>query len=147
MKNFICTALLGLFFAQSFAQRPDLTISQITFTRLPAGPAGSPTRIRTDIVVRNLSRFAYQSSPNQQGVHIFLGNDRVVRSLPFQNIAANGAVTLHYNLTLWSLNEGRFFRASISYDPDIFLDGNRQNDDSNLNNNSLRINKPYNIRG
>jgi len=115
-------------------------------------------RVRIEGVVRNLGRAAFQSRPGQQTVQLYEvgiggGRPKLVAEKSFTSLLpqlvnekssaalASPVVRVQYERD-WdsrSPNLGEFppsYRLVIVYDPDIRLDGNKQNDDCNMGNNS-----------
>lgn len=59
-------------------------------------------------------------------------------NLPFTNVNAGDTIYISYSRSWYLANEfPPSFKVAITYDPDIFTDGNDDNDDKDLTNNSL----------
>ena len=92
-------------------------------------------------VVRNLGSQAYITGAGQQAVYLY-EDRRLVATRPFANLASGAAVSIAYARS-WDASspaEGEFpptYKAVIGYDPDIYIDGNPQNDDCSQLNNQL----------
>ncbi|MCP5051845.1 MAG: hypothetical protein GY940_32055 [bacterium] len=105
-------------------------------------------RVRITGTVKNISSKAFRSAHNQGSVHLYevpLGGSPVFRAKKdFANLAAGATIEVSYerNWNSSSPSEGEFppnYRVQIVYDPDITLDGNKDNDDcSNANNRKER---------
>ena len=89
--------------------------------------------------VRNIGVTAWSSGRDQQSANLTLGSRTVARR-DFPALAAGGSVSLRSRMSLHGSDE---FPPSvelwITYDPDIFIDGNRGNDDCRLGNNTRRL--------
>ncbi|MFN3954351.1 MAG: hypothetical protein ACK4LQ_07830 [Pararhodobacter sp.] len=86
--------------------------------------------------VRNVGSVDYVSGPNQQLLNVSMGG-RHARSFPFQNLRAGQSV--QWNETYHPFEFPSTYRATVVYDPDIFIDGNPRNDDCNSANNSASL--------
>lgn len=102
--------------------------------------------VRIAGVVRNVGAASYESGPTQQSVLLYevpIGGTAALKAnQAFQNLAPGEEVTVTYerNWDSSSSAEGEFppdYRIILSYDPDIYLDGNPMNDDCNGSNNDL----------
>ncbi|MGC4086786.1 MAG: hypothetical protein QM756_02595 [Polyangiaceae bacterium] len=88
----------------------------------------------------------YVTGPNQQLLNLYEivpgSTPRLVASQPFANLASGEVASVSIT-RLWNSSspaEGEFppsYRAVISYDPDIAIDGNTRNDDCHPENNSI----------
>lgn len=92
-------------------------------------------RVQITGVVKNRGTLAFESRPNQQAVHLYEGN-RLVARQAFQNLAPGQEVRVSFTRN-WSTSTEfpPVYKVMVIYDPDIRLDGNEKNDDSNLRNN------------
>ncbi len=115
---------------------PDPAATDIEFTIMRrTSPFAGVVRVRGK--VRNLGGF-YGSRPNQQALLLFEvplgGSPRLVSTQTFTDLAPGEEVVVDYARP-WnssSPSEGEFppsYRLIITYDPDITLDGNPDNDD------------------
>ena len=156
MKNLIklLPILLLMLAFQSCDEDPahivDLAVYDIEFTADGIDPnmqdfAGTAT---ITAKVTNIGPNNYVSGENQQGIILYesaYGNPTAyteVANMPFQNLAAGATITVSYtrNWDISSPSEGEFapyYRAIISKDPDIYIDGNDQNNDTNITNDEL----------
>lgn len=96
--------------------------------------------VRVTGTIKNIGRESFRSRPGQQMVLLYQDN-HLVASRPFTDLASQGSLALSFsrNWNSSSPSEGEFpptYKLVISYDPDIYLDGNSQNDDCNQRNNS-----------
>lgn len=106
-------------------------------------------RVRVTATVKNVGHLAYVSRAGQQSAYLYSDNTLVAQR-SFINLAVGQSFTFSYERQ-WdasSPSEGEFppnYRVVIGYDPDIYIDGNSQNDDcSNSNNNRLRSGRDIN---
>ncbi len=123
---------------------PDPAVESIEFaiTRRDTAFRG---RVRIRANVTNLGG-AYRSSAGQQSIVLeevpLGGRGRVVAQQPFVNLDAGEEITVTWYRD-WNASspaEGEFpptYRAYLSYDPDISIDGNDANDDCGRSNNVL----------
>jgi hypothetical protein len=103
-------------------------------------------RVRITAIVKNVGGKAFASGPNQAAAHLYqmpagaTSGGTLVAQRNFQNLAPGATISVSYERD-WrssSPNEGEFpptYRLLISYDPDIYMDDNKDNDDCNQNNN------------
>ena len=102
-------------------------------------------RVKIEGVVHNIGRVKFTSRPGQQTVLLYErngGEARLVASQSFQNVAVNATVKVSFirNWDKSSPAEGEFppnYILVIGFDPDIYIDGNDNNDDYNTTNNKL----------
>ena len=96
-------------------------------------------RVKIVGVVKNVGQAAYESGPNQQDMYIY-ENNRLVARQPFHNLAPGQEVTVQHERA-WNSSspaEGEFppaYKLAVSYDPDIYIDGNPKNNDCRSANN------------
>lgn len=121
----------------------DPAIGSITLTKGKA-----PGSVQVSVEVRNLGRSAWQSGGNQQSVNVSVRNGNtgnvVTRSqaLPGRAAANSRMAMLTTPMIPNAFDTFEFggsVDASISYDPDIAIDGNNCNDDRNTANNRKTI--------
>ncbi|MEQ1550788.1 hypothetical protein [Sphingorhabdus sp.] len=121
----------------------DPAIGAITLTKGKA--AGS---VQVTVEVRNMGSSAWQSGANQQNVSVSVKNGNtgnvVSRSQALPGRAAAnsrmGMMTTPMIANAFDTFEfGGSVEASISYDPDIAIDGNNCNDDRNSANNRKTV--------
>lgn len=100
-------------------------------------------RVRVTATVKNVGRRDFISRVGQQTALLYSDSTLVARR-DFVNLAVGQAFTFSYERQWDSSSpaEGEFppnYRVVLTYDPDIYIDGNTQNDDcSNANNNRVR---------
>ena len=122
----------------------DPAITSITLTK----SAGAKEKIIVAFEVTNLGRSAWSSGAGQQNVTLTVKNGNTGRSYtvtrPLPTRAAAGARMLSFTSPVIP-NAFDTFEFSgtvdvqIAYDPDIAIDANRCNDDSNPSNNRKQI--------
>jgi len=103
-------------------------------------------RIRITGEVKNIGNKAFQSGPNQAAAYLYqlppgaTSGGTLVAQQPFTDLAVGNALNVSWERD-WnssSPSEGEFpysYRLLIVYDPDIYMDANKENDDCNGNNN------------
>ncbi len=101
-------------------------------------------RIRIVGVVKNVGGKDFRSNSEQASAHLYEGfpggRFNLVAHRPFANLAKGAEIRVTYERD-WNISspaEGEFpptYRLLIVYDPDITLDGNKDNDDCNSRNN------------
>lgn len=103
----------------------------------------STYRGRVQIVgtIKNLGRQSFLSRYGQQAVYLY-EDSRVVARRSFTSLAPGASLSLAYqrNWDASSPAEGEFpptYKVVISYGPDIYIDGNPNNDDCRSQNNQL----------
>lgn len=100
-------------------------------------------RVRVTATVKNVGHLPFISRTGQQTALLYSDRTLIARR-DFVNLAVGQAFTFTYdrNWDSSSPAEGEFppqYRLVVTYDPDIYIDGNSQNDDcSNANNNRVR---------
>jgi hypothetical protein len=117
----------------------DPAAQRINFTVVSRNRPGGLVlgRVRITGVVKNAGSAAYISGPRQQSILLY-EDARLVASAPFQNLAVGQEVRVSFVRDWYSGWEfPPTYRLIIAYDPDIYLDGNPNNDDCNAANNSL----------
>lgn len=92
--------------------------------------------VRITGVVTNWGQSPFVSGQGQQSVLLYEGGDLVAQQ-PFTNLAVDASVEVVYEREWSTQDEFRppLYTMMLSYDPDIFIDGNASNDDCNLDNN------------
>jgi hypothetical protein len=107
-------------------------------------------RVRITGVVKNVGAKAFVSGPNQAKAYLYqlppgvpcpsATGGTIVAQQEIRNLAPGATMELNFERD-WnssSPSEGEFpncFRLLITYDPDIYMDSNKDNDDCNQNNN------------
>lgn len=121
----------------------DPAVASVTLTK---GSRRGQVSVSYEIV--NQGRSAWASGARQQGVNLSAHNGNTGRTYRNHRIlpgsAAAGGTMLRFSSPYISnafddFEFGGHVDVSISYDPDIYIDGNDCNDDSNSANNRVRI--------
>lgn len=89
-------------------------------------------------VVRNRGTMPFTSGEGQQSVQLWEGGT-MVASQAFTNLAVDATVEVTYERNWSTQDEFRppSYTVLLAYDPDIYIDGNDENDDCNSNNNDF----------
>lgn len=130
---------------ETTTQTIDLEASDITYTLVSQSSPNTGV-VRITGVVKNSGNADFNSSNGQQVAQLIervLGTTMFIEmasiNLP-NSIDAGEEVSFNYernwDTTLEFQND---IHLRISYDPDIFIDGNTENDDADLSNNELSI--------
>jgi hypothetical protein len=92
-------------------------------------------RVSITGVIKNLGG-SYETRPNQQLMSLY-EDSRMVASAPFGNLAPGQEASVNYQRD-WNVSTEfpPTYKLIISYDPDILLDSNKQNDDCNNGDNN-----------
>lgn len=94
-------------------------------------------RVRITAIFENAGSEDFVSSAGQQRVELYEGGT-LVASRRFKRLAAGATISLSYERSWWTSTEfPPSFRARISYDPDIYIDGNDRNDDCESGDNEV----------
>ena len=102
--------------------------------------SGSSGTIRLTGVVRNIGLQPFLSSTGQQSVQLYDSTSTLLAQVNFTNLTPGQAVTLTYETTWSSSNEfPPTYQLLISYDPDILLDANPDNDDCDATDNTVSL--------
>lgn len=118
-------------------------VASVTLTK---GSRRGQVSVSYEIV--NQGRGAWSSGPRQQGVQLVAQNGNTGRAYRnhqrMPGSAAAGGTMLRFsspyiNNAFDDFEFGGHVDVSISYDPDIYIDGNNCNDDSSSTNNQVRI--------
>ncbi len=121
----------------------DPAVASVTLTK---GSRRGQVSVSYEIV--NRGRSAWSSGPRQQGVNLEAHNGNTGRTYrnhqAMTGSAAAGGTMLRFSSpyirnAFDDFEFGGHVAVSISYDPDIYIDGNNCNDDSNAANNQVRI--------
>ena len=110
--------------------QPNPAVDRIDFTLLSTTSATTGT-VRIEGVVENKGGGAFDSSAGQQSVQLYRGSEtQPLAQQDFEDLAAGATVTVTHDLE-WNTSTEfpPVFRVIIAYDPDIFIDGNDNNDD------------------
>lgn len=103
-------------------------------------------RVRITGIVKNVGGKAFKSGPHQAKAYLYqlppgaTTGGTIVAQREFTNLAVDATFSLTYerNWRSSSAAEGEFpptYRLLITYDPDIYMDNNKDNDDCNQGNN------------
>ncbi len=120
----------------------DLFAEAINFSVIRVDAGGSTGTVKIEGVVRNAGTSDYNSNANQQIAllyeQILGGKTTLVARQPFKDLAVNATVIFSYTRR-WNRSDEfpPTYTLIISFDPDIYIDGNNNNDDSNTANNKL----------
>lgn len=100
-------------------------------------------KIKMEVVVKNVGRRNYTTGAEQQVAILYENTgagSRVVATQSFGNSAINGFVKFSY-ITDWQTSDEfpPSYTAVIVFEPDIYIDGNDNNDDSNASNNRKSV--------
>jgi hypothetical protein len=119
----------------------DLVAEAINFSVVRADGEYSGT-VKIEGVVRNAGTSGYTSNLNQQVALLYEqnpgGTPKLVFTQPFKNLAVNATIKVPYTRK-WNKSDEfpPTYTLIISFDPDIYIDGNDNNNDSNTANNKL----------
>lgn len=114
---------------------PDPAAIDLQFEEVELLGIGFGT-VRITGIVENLGPADFDSSQGQQSVQLW-EDQSMVAETPFVDLAVGEQVKVTYDRT-WSKSDEfkpRRYTVLLSYDPDIFIDGNQGNDDCDLDNN------------
>lgn len=132
-----CPADVGDAVPSRCPQGPDPRAKEIEYSLVNLTAPGQG-RIMVKGTVDNIGTADYLSSPDQQGIQLW-EDGLMVAEQSFQDLLVDAQVTIQYERD-WTVG-GEFIPARyqliVTYDPDIFDDGNPNNDDCRLENNSL----------
>ncbi len=113
---------------------PDLKAMPIQFTIVSR--TAQTARVRIIAMVKNVGNQNYVSGSNQQSLQLYIGST-IVKNLPFQNLAKGASRTTTFYMNYHFSEEfPTTIKSCVSYDPDIAMDGNTQNDECTYSNNS-----------
>jgi hypothetical protein len=119
----------------------DLVAEVINFSVVRADGEYSGT-VKIEGVVRNAGTSGYTSNTNQQLALLYEQNPggipKLVATQPFKDLSVNATVKVPYTRK-WNKSDEfpPTYTLIISFDPDIYIDGNNYNDDSNTANNKI----------
>ncbi len=116
---------------------PDLRADRIEFTIVSAEAGRAVVRITG--VVRNNGTSDFESTPGKQSIALFEGR-RFLADRSFYTLKAGQEAQVDFELEFDPnhLDPPPIYELAIIYDPDIFQDGNRANDDCDGANNRIR---------
>ncbi len=97
-------------------------------------------KVRIDGEVKNIGLNNYVSKAGQQELVIMEG-DKVVARKAFQNLSKGAVVKISYEINKWNTaNEfNPDYTVQINFDPDLYTDSNRNNDDKVSANNKKKL--------
>ncbi|MHA7058627.1 hypothetical protein ACWGOQ_0015490 [Aquimarina sp. M1] len=128
----------------------DLEASSITFSIVRDGSSDFTGTATITGTVTNTGESDFNSSTGQQAILLYQRNlgapapGDLVGTVNFTDLAVGETLTVSY-MRPWNSSspaEGEFppdYRIVLSYDPDIFIDGNDHNNDEDLSNNDLTV--------
>ncbi|MBP8114449.1 MAG: hypothetical protein KAY50_03770 [Chitinophagaceae bacterium] len=99
-------------------------------------------KVKIEGVVKNIGRDDFKSTPNRQVILLYEKNpggaSNLVATQSFQNLAKDAEIKTSF-IREWdkSIEFPPSYILIISYDPDIYLDGNPDNNDTNSINNKM----------
>lgn len=101
-------------------------------------------RVKMEVVVKNVGRRNYTTGAEQQVAILYENTpgagSRAVATKAFGNVAVNGTVKFSYYKDWQTSDEfPPTYTAVIVFEPDIYTDGNDNNDDSNASNNKKTV--------
>lgn len=116
----------------------------LTFQVLSRGLHRTEGRIRITGVVKNVGNAVFESDPRQATAALYEtpagGRGTIKAQQSIARLEPNATITLNIERD-WSTSTEfpPTFTLLISYDPDIYIDGNKNNDDCNQNNNKKEL--------
>jgi hypothetical protein len=112
---------------------PNPAVDRIDITVLTTDPA----TIRVVGVVENKGGGTFDSSTGQQSVQLWEGTT-LLATQEFEDLAAGATVSVTHDMS-WSTSTEfpPTLRVLIAYDPDIYIDGNDNNDDCSTSDNVM----------
>ena len=122
----------------------DPAAQSLTFQVLSRGLHPTEGRIRITGVVKNVGNAVFESDPRQATAALYEtpagGRGTIKAQQSIARLEPNAMITLNYERD-WSISTEfpPTFALLISYDPDIYLDANKKNDDCNQNNNKKEL--------
>ncbi|RQP17348.1 MAG: hypothetical protein EAS52_09060 [Parapedobacter sp.] len=147
MKKFFILPIGMLFFLYSCDDKEpdakpniDLAAESLEFTMEKTGDFEGNVTLTG--VVKNVGD-AYRSNDGQQTIQLLekpaSGKSMVLVSKKFKDLDAGATLEIEHIVQSWRTSQEfpPSFILRISFDPDLYIDGNPQNDDSNAGNNSI----------
>jgi hypothetical protein len=120
---------------------PDLT-ARVEVEIISRDAHGHGGRVRITGIVKNQGGADFASGAGQQAIRFYEkspgGGDTMLEEKAFTNLARNQEIRTRSIERAWtaSTEYPPSYEVRIDYDPDIFADGNDNNDDCNMNNNT-----------
>ena len=117
---------------------PNLAVDRIDAT-LVSQQSTTMGTVRIDGVVQNKGGSTFDSSPDQQSVQLYDGTTLLAQE-DFEDLAVGATVTVSYTVE-WNTNSEfpPTYTVLIALDPDIFMDGNPNNDDCPTSDNARQL--------
>ena len=124
----------------------DLEAHKIDFEIIPGSRDGFQGRVKVTGTVKNVGQTTFDSVPGQQEAYLYEippgGLPLLVARQVFEDLDPNNVAKVIYERDWDSSSpaEGEFppsYRLELLYDPDIYIDGNPNNDDCNSRNNRM----------
>lgn len=121
----------------------DPSIASVTLTK-----GSRRGQVRISYVIVNAGLSAWRSGANQQGVHLravngntggVFASDRALTGSAAAGATMQRFATPMIDNAFDDFEFGGHVDLAVTYDPDILIDGNRCNDDTNSGNNTVRI--------
>lgn len=122
--------------------QPNPAVTAIDFT-LVSQESDSSGTVRITGTAENLGSGTFNSSAGQQSLQIWAGPSltslTLLASQDFEDLAPGEQVMVTFDVD-WntSMEFPPIYRVILSYDPDIYIDGNDQNDDCATSDNALQ---------
>ncbi|MFD2562696.1 hypothetical protein [Aquimarina rubra] len=128
----------------------DLEATSITFSIVKDEGSDFTGTATITGTITNIEEANFNSGTGQQAIRLYQRNlgapapGDLVATVNFTNLAAGETLTISY-MRPWNSSspaEGEFppdYQIILDYDPDIFIDGNENNDDEDLTNNDLTV--------
>ena len=132
----------GLSLPQTPTPGIDPAITEVSIKELSRTPRTRGSGFQNPeitVSIKNIGTRNFTSSPRQQGVLVYK-DGRTIQNFTFTNLAVGQ--TLKFTFRPGRIYGGEFpskFEFMITYDPDIFIDSNPNNDDANMNNNQRSL--------
>ena len=119
---------------------PNLAVDRIDFTLVTQASPTTGT-VRIDGVVENKGGSTFDSGAGQQSVQLYEGTAITpVAQQNFEDLAVGATVTVSYTLDWTTSTEfPPTYRVYINLDPDIFIDGNENNDECPVTDNAMEV--------
>ena len=134
----------------------DPAVQSLTFQVISRGAHRTEGRIRLTGVIKNVGDAVFESDPRQATVALYEtvpgGRATVKAQESIARLEPNRTITLNFERD-WSIATEfpPTYSLLITYDPDIYIDANKNNDDCNRNNNKkeltgAEINRQWQLR-
>lgn len=121
----------------------DPSVTAVTFAHVKLSTGD---KLKITGTVKNIGGKAFESGANQQVIQLFEvrspSNRIMLKQLPFSRLTPGQEIKIEHSIP--ALKPGDEFppdyQVLIVYDPDIYMDANKNNDDGNQTNNVLTKN-------